>query len=54
MTEDEKEILDFYESIYDDLCWQIQKHTDSGELPSSVVESMQFLIEFWLENKEKK
>lgn len=49
----EEAIQEFYEGIYDDLAWQIKPHVDAGILPASVVESMQFLIDFYLKNKEK-
>ena len=49
-----EDLYEFYEGIYEDLAWQIKPHVDAGILPASVVESMEFLIKFYLENKEKK
>lgn len=52
-----------YEGVYEDLCDMITPHIKTDQygfsscseesLTSSVVESVQFLIEFWLENREK-
>lgn len=53
MTETEKEEFEFYEGIYEGLAWTIKPHVDAGLLPPSVVESMDFLIEFYLKHKDK-
>ena len=50
---DEELVLEFYEGVYNDLAWQIKPHVDANLLPASVVESMEFLIEFYLKHKDK-
>ena len=50
---DKELVLDFYEGVYNDLAWQIKPHVDANLLPASVVESMEFLIEFYLKHKDK-
>lgn len=49
---------DLYEDVYDQLTDMIEPYVQRGErpngqLPASVVSSMQILLNFWLENKTK-
>lgn len=40
----------FYEEIYEMLSDEIEPHVNSGLLPPSVVESFDFLLEFYLQS----